>query len=91
MGVVETLDHGGGHQIVPPDWGGGLLDCPGQTCVGSASLASGLLILTDISELEHRIHLPFGKTDAQRVNIWLKATQQARVGVGQAPRVLPPR
>ena len=68
MGVVKTLDHRGGHQIVPPDWEGRLLDYPGQPYVGSASLTSGLLILTDISELEQRIHLPFGKTDAQRVN-----------------------
>ena len=91
MGVVETLDHRGGHQIFPPDWEGRLLDYPGQPYVGSASLTSDLLILTDISELEQRIHLPFGKTDARRVNCWFKATQQARVGVGQAVRVLTPR
>lgn len=80
--MVETLDHSVEHQIVPHDWEGRLLDCPGQPCVESAFLASGLLILTDILELEQRIHLPFGKMDAWRANRWFKATQQARVGGG---------
>ena len=58
--------------------------CPGHTSPRVASLAPGLLILTDFSELEQRIHFPFGKTEALRANNLFKATQQAsgRGGTG---------